>query len=147
MRIGAIHFETGIDSTMLQLARCGRMRHRILVAVLVVAAAGFAATSPTVAQPTPNPDIETMNFDLWCQEQAALPAARCDKHAPEDESAFEAYRAKIERYEIPGSSAQYNQGRVNRDIMNTDPIDNSQKGNLGAQQQYPNISATPSPSK
>ncbi len=114
---------------------------------LIAAAASFAAISPTVAQPASNPDIETMNFDLWCQEQAALPPARCDKHTPEDESAFEAFRTKIERYEIPRSSAQYNQGRVNRDIMNTDPIDNSQKGNLGAQQQYPNISATPSQSQ
>ena len=144
MRISAIEFETRFDLTMPLLARCRRMQHRILMGALIAAAAGFAAISPTVAQPTSNPESGTMNFDLWCQGEASLPAERCDKHTPEDESAFEAYRAKIDRYEIPRSSAQYDQGRVNRDIMNTDPIDNSQKGNLGAQQQYPNISATPS---
>ena len=42
-----------------------------------------------------------MNFDLWCQEQAHLPPDRCDKRMPEDEKTFEAYRAKIEQYEIP----------------------------------------------
>ena len=123
------------------------MRYRLLTGALIAAAVSFAAINPMVAQPTSNPGVETMNFDLWCQQQAALPTERCDKHTPEDQSAFEAYRSRIERYEIPNSSAQYNQGRVNRDIMNTDPVDNPQKSNLGAQQQYPNISATPSPSK
>jgi hypothetical protein len=110
---------------------------------LIAAVASFAAISPAVAQSAPNPASETMNFDLWCQEQKTLPPERCDKHTPEDESAFEAYRTKIEHYEIPRGSAQYNQGRVNRDIMNADPVDNPQKNNLGPQQQYPNISATP----
>ena len=116
----------------------------MLMGALIAATASFAAIGLAVAQPTPNPDSETMNFELWCQEQKALPPERCDRHTPEDESAFEAYRAKIERYEIPRSSAQYNQGRVNRDIMNADPVDNPQKSNLGPQQQYPNIPATPS---
>ena len=40
-----------------------------------------------------------MNFDLWCQEQAHLPIARCDKRTPEDEKTFEAYRAQIEQCE------------------------------------------------
>ncbi len=120
------------------------MRYRMLMSALIAAAASVAAISPTVAQPTSNPEGGTMNFDLWCQGEASLPAERCDRHTPEDEGRFEAYRAKIERYEIPRSSAQYNQGRVNRDIMNTDPVDNRQKDNLGTQQQYPNISATPS---
>ena len=120
------------------------MRHRLLMSALIAAASSFAAVEPAAAQPTPSHDSDTMSFDLWCQEQKGLPPARCDKHTPEDESAFEAYRAKIERYEIPRSSAQYNQGRVNRDIMNADPVDNQRKDNLGAQQQYPNISPTPS---
>jgi hypothetical protein len=119
----------------------------ILMCALIAAAASFAVISPAAAQPAPNPDSETMNFDLWCQEQKAFPPERCDKHTPEDESAFEAYRTKIEHYEIPRGSAQYNQGRVNRDIMNADPVDNPQKNNLGPQQQYPNISATPAQSK
>ena len=119
------------------------MRHRMLMSALIAAAASFPAFEPVTAQPNPSHDSDTKNFYLWCQEQRGLPQERCDKHTPEDESAFEAYRTKIERYEIPRSSAQYNQGRVNRDIMNADPVDNQQKDNLGAQQQYPNISATP----
>lgn len=123
------------------------MRFRLLMSALIAAASSFAAFEPVAAQPNPSHDSDTMNFDLWCQEQQGLPPARCDNHTPEDETAFEAYRAKIERYEIPRSSAQYNQGRVNRDIMNADPVDNPQKNNLGPQQQYPNISATPSQSQ
>jgi hypothetical protein len=109
---------------------------------LIAAAASFTAAEPAAAQPNLSHDAETMNFDLWCQEQAALPAERCDRRIPEDESAFEAYQTTVEHYEIPRRSAQYDQGRVNRDIMNNDPIDNPQKDNLGAQQQYPNISVT-----
>src|ERR1700690_118922 len=100
------------------------MRHRMLMSTLITAAACFAAVGPLAAQPNPNRDIKTMNFDLWCQEEAALPPARCDKRTPEDESAFEAHLAAIERYEIPYRSVQYDQARVNRDIMNNDPIDN-----------------------
>jgi hypothetical protein len=80
-------------------------------------------------------------------ERAALPSTRCDKRTPEDEKAFEAYQATLEHYEVPNRPAQYDQGRVNRDIMNNDPIDNAQKDNLGVQRQYPDISVTDSPPK
>jgi hypothetical protein len=115
------------------------MGHRMLISALIAAAAGFAAIDTTAAQPDPDHDIKTMNFDLWCQEEAALPAARCDKRTPEDESSFEAHLASLERYEIPYRSAQYDQARVNRDIMNNDPIDNPHKDDLGVQDQYPNL--------
>jgi hypothetical protein len=129
------------------VARCRWMRHRMLKNALIAAAASFTAVELAAAQPNLSHDAETMNFDLWCQEQLALLPARCDKRSAEDESAFEAYLTKVERYEIPHRSAQYDQGRVNRDIMNNDPIDNPQKDNLGAQQQYPNISVTDPQSK
>jgi hypothetical protein len=111
----------------------------MLMNALIVAAASFAAIGPTASQPNQNRDIETMNFDLWCQEDAALPPARCDKRSPEDESAFEIHRASREQFEIPHRSAGYDQARVNRDIMNKDPIDNPDRDDLGAQQQYPNM--------
>ena len=57
--------------------------------------------APAVAQRNGNYDVKTMNFDLWCQEQAGLPAERCDKRTPQDEATFEAYRNKVEAYEIP----------------------------------------------
>ena len=103
--------------------------------IFIAAVASLVAVGSVAAQPAPSRDIKTMNFDLWCQERAALPSARCDKRTPEDEGAFEAYQANIEHYEIPYNSPQYNQGRVNRDIMNSDPIDNPQKSNLGPQRQ------------
>jgi hypothetical protein len=119
----------------------------MLMNVLITAAAGFTAVEPAGAQPNLSHDAETLNFDLWCQEQTAHPPARCDKRTAEDEKAFDAYQAKVEHYEVPRRSAQYDQGRVNRDIMNSDPIDNPQKDNLGAQQQYPNIPVTAPQSK
>jgi hypothetical protein len=123
------------------------MRSHLLIRFLIAAAASLAAIAPAAAQLNPSPDAKTMNFDLWCQERAALPSARCDKRTSEDEKAFEAYQATLEHYEVPNRSAQYDQGRVNRDIMNNDPIDNSQKDNLGVQRQYPDISVTDSPPK
>jgi hypothetical protein len=124
-------------------ARCIRMQHHLFLRVLISAAASLAAVAPVASQPNPAPDAKTMNFDLWCQGQAALPPERCDKRTPGDERAFEAFQATLEHYEVPNRSAQFDQGRVNRDIMNTDPVDNPQKDNLGAQRQYPDISVTP----
>jgi hypothetical protein len=115
------------------------MRQWIFVSALVAAAAGVAVPGSAAAQSPPNRGVETMNFDLWCQEQAALPAARCDKRTPEDESAFEAHQATLEQYDIPYRSALFDQARVNRDIMNSDPIDNPHKDDLGAQKQDPNV--------
>jgi hypothetical protein len=118
------------------------MRQRIFTGALIAAAAGVALLGSAAGQSSPDRGVETMNFDLWCQEQAALPSARCDKRTPEDEKAFEAYQTTLEHYDIPYRSVQYDQGRVNRDIMNTDPIDNPHKDNLGAQRQYPDIPAS-----
>jgi hypothetical protein len=124
-------------------ARCIRIQRYLFFRVLISAAASLAVVVPANSQPNPAPDAKTMNFDLWCQGQAALPPERCDKRTPEDERAFEVFQAKLERFDVPNRSAQFDQGRVNRDIMNTDPVDNSQKDNLGAQRQYPDISVTP----
>ena len=114
------------------------MRHRMLMSTLITAAACFAAVGPLAAQPNPNRDIKTMNFDLWCQEEAALPPARCDKRTPEDESTFEAYRAQIERYEVPYLQQQQHDLTINRDIMHNDPVDNPVYQNPQAQTQDPN---------
>lgn len=129
------------------VARCRWVQCHVFLGVFVGVAASLAAAAPAAAQAAPSHDVKTINFDLWCQEQAALPPERCDKRTPEDEKAFEAYQAKLEHYEVPYRSPQYNQGRVNRDIMNADPIDNPQKQNLGAQRQDPDISATGSATK
>ena len=73
---------------------------------------------------TPNYDVKTMNFDLWCQEQQHLDADRCDKRLPGDEKDFEAYRTTIERYEIPYLKEKQNAIALDRNILNKDPVDN-----------------------
>ncbi len=113
------------------------MRNQKFNIGIIVCGLVIAAVTASSAQPVR--DGATLNFDLWCQEQARLPAARCDKRTPADEQAFEAHRAALEHYEIPHRSAQYNQGRVNRDIMNADRIENPGKADLGAQRQNPDM--------
>jgi hypothetical protein len=111
------------------------MRHHVLRSAFVLTAACLAMTGLAKAQPNQVHDSETMNFDLWCQEDAGLPPDRCDKRTPQDESRFEAYRAAFERHEIPYLAPQNSQATINRDIMNSDPVDNPQKDDLGPQQQ------------
>jgi len=70
-----------------------------------------------------NYPVQEMNFDLWCQEEAGLPADRCDKRTDADEAAFEAYRAKVEAYEIPYLQQKSNAMRLDTDILRNDPVD------------------------
>src|SRR6185437_15640230 len=90
----------------------------LLVSTIVLLAKG------AVAQTGKNYDVKTMNFDMWCQEQAHLPADRCDKRTAEDEKTFEDYRAKIERYEVPYLQQKQYDLAIHRDIMHNDPVDN-----------------------
>ena len=103
---------------------------------LISGAAALAA--PAFAQGGRNYDVKTMNFDLWCQEQAHLPAARCDKRTPEDEKNFQVYRTQIERYEVPYLQQRQRDLSINRDIMHSDPVDNPVHQNPQAQTQDPN---------
>lgn len=91
---------------------------------LAVIALAVLAPFPALAQRNSNYPVQEMNFDLWCQEQAGLPAERCDKRTPEDEATFEAYRAKVEAYEIPYLQQKANAARLDTDILRADPIDN-----------------------
>lgn len=111
--------------------------NKLLVFSMAAATAAFFVP-PASAQGGRNYDVKTMNFDLWCQEQAHLPAARCDKRTPEDEKTFEAYRTQIERYEVPYLQQRQRDLSVNRDIMHSDPVDNPVHQNPQAQTQDPN---------
>ena len=121
--------------------RCGQghklgvmkvMTKSVLVSTVLLLATG------AVAQTGQNYDVKTMNFDMWCQEQAHLPADRCDKRSPEDEKTFEDYRTKIERYEVPYLQEQQHQLGIRRDLMQSDPVDNPVSQNPDAQTQNPN---------
>jgi hypothetical protein len=100
------------------------MAHRVRMGVLVAAVVCLTAVSlPTSAQRNGNYRVQEMNFDLWCQEQAGLPAERCDKRTAQDEATFEAYRAKVEAYEIPYLQQKQNAARLDTDILRNDPVD------------------------
>ena len=97
---------------------------RFLVASMAAAVLVCGLTPQSaLAQRNGNYPVTEMNFDLWCQEQANLPPERCDKRTPEDNAAFEAYRAKVEAYEIPYLQQKANAARLDRDILRNDPVD------------------------
>lgn len=98
------------------------MAHRVRMAVLLATAVSLAGP-PAFAQRNGNYPVQEMNFDLWCQEQAGLPAERCDKRTAQDEAAFEAYRSKVEAYEIPYLQQKQNAARLDADILRNDPVD------------------------
>ncbi len=113
---------------------------RALLAALLLTAAG-----PALAQRNGNYQVMQMNFDLWCQEQAGLPVERCDKHTPQDIATFEAYRAKVEAYEIPYLQRKNSAARLDRDILRNDPVDNPVTKDLGGQRPDLNTPSTSVP--
>ena len=119
------------------MVRMGIFRtHWLLAGLLALPAGAFAQGA--------NYNVQTMNFDMWCQEQAHLPADRCDKRTAEDEKTFEDYRDRIERYEIPYLQQQQHDLAIHRDVMENDPIDNPVGQDPKAQSQDPNRQ-TPTP--
>jgi hypothetical protein len=88
-------------------------------------AAGLLALSviPAAAQGDKPYPLHEMNFDMWCQEEQHLPPARCDKRLPGDDAAFQAYRNKIEQYEIPYLQRRDDEQNLNRVIIHADPVD------------------------
>ena len=90
--------------------------------ILLAAAALAAFALPADAQRS-RYDVQTINFDLWCQETQHLSPDRCDKRLPADEAAFEDYRAKVEKYEVPFLKGQETGAQLNRTILHGDPVD------------------------
>jgi hypothetical protein len=90
---------------------------------LLLAGAAMLLILPVRAQDN-RYDVKTMNFDLWCQETAKLDPDRCDKRLPDDEKNFEAYRAKVEKYEIPYLQRKEKAQLLDRNLLHADPVDN-----------------------
>jgi hypothetical protein len=88
-------------------------------------AAGLLLCAAGAAQAQRNYDVTTMNFDLWCQETQHWPSDRCAKRLPDDVKTFEAFRAKIESYEIPYLQRQNRDARLQADIIHNQPVDSS----------------------
>ncbi|HEY1630482.1 MAG TPA: hypothetical protein VGF56_04165 [Rhizomicrobium sp.] len=103
-------------------------RITILAAASLALLMGPSLTGAADAQST-RYDIQNMNFDLWCQEEQHLPPERCDKRLPADDAAFDAYRAKIEKYEIPYLQKKENEQQFNRVILHNDPVDHPTEPN------------------
>lgn len=96
----------------------------VFLALLLV-----SSVLPAAAQRDGRYAVTEMNFDLWCQEEAKLPPDRCDKRTAEDEKTFEAYRAKVEAYEIPYLQQKNNEVRMDRDFLRADPAGRRQDPN------------------
>jgi hypothetical protein len=94
-----------------------------MMRTLILAAGLCAFASAASAQDAGPLPLTNMNFDLWCQEEQHLPPERCDKRLPADNDAFEAYRAKIENYEIPYLQRKQQEQNFNRVILHNDPVD------------------------
>ena len=101
-----------------KLRAMSRMRVGLLTGLLAVA----ALCAPATAQRSGNYAVKEMNFDLWCQEQARLPIERCDKRTPQDEATFQAYRGKVEAYEVPYLQQKNSAARLDNDILRSDPV-------------------------
>ncbi|HUO90812.1 MAG TPA: hypothetical protein VMU08_16680 [Rhizomicrobium sp.] len=110
---------------------------------ICMAAAAMAALALPASAQSGSYNVEDINFDLWCQETQHLPPARCDQRLPADEAAFEDYRAKVEKYEIPYLKGRENGAQLNRVILHNDPVDNPVTKNPAAQQQLPVSPAAP----
>ncbi len=67
--------------------------------------------------------LTNMNFDLWCQQEANLPPERCDKRLPEDDARFDAYRKKIQDYEVPYLQKREQNQHLNEILLHNDPVD------------------------
>lgn len=89
----------------------------------------------------PRYNVTNMNFDMWCQEEQHLPPERCDKRLPADDAAFNTYRSKIERFEIPYLKEQQRQERLNLGILHNDPVDHPDQP--AQSQTPPTLTATP----
>src|SRR3954468_24362101 len=105
------------------------MAYRTGAGLLLTALLFMPVATPAWAQRNGNYQVQEMNFDLWCQEQARLPPDRCDKRTKQDEDTFEAYRAKVEAYEIPYLQKKNEAARLDRDIIRNDPVDRPTSNN------------------
>ena len=102
---------------------------------LILAASVMALAAAASAQGRYN--VETINFDMWCQETQHLPADRCDKRLAVDEAAFEDYRSKVEKFEVPYLQGRENGAQLNRAILHNDPVDHPVTQDPAAAAQQP----------
>ena len=116
------------------------LRAAVIAAALLVFAGGVNAQVRRN-----NYDLQPMSFDLWCQESMSLASERCAKRLPADVEAFEAFRSRIEGYEIEHQQQKNREARIQTDILHGDAVDRSPTRSLQKQGQQGGI-APPHPS-
>jgi hypothetical protein len=92
-----------------------------LVLLLGLLAGVLAGAGPASAR---DYGLVTMNFDLWCQEEAHLPAHRCDRRTAADEKAFEDFQQQLSPYEAQNLRGARQEQWLDRNFLENDPIDN-----------------------
>lgn len=102
------------------------MKIEVRFVVFAFAASAFLG-GHAQAQTSGSVPLTNMNYDMWCQEEQHLPPERCDKRLPQDDAAFNAYRAKIENYEVPYLQERKEKDTMNRVILHNDPVDHPSK--------------------
>ena len=111
---------------------------------LLLAGAAILLVLPAQAQNT-RLDVKTLNFDMWCQETARINPDRCDKRTPEDERAFEAYRDKIEKYEVPYLKRKEGEQLLDQNVLHNDPVDDPISKSYSKQTQSTPSNTDPQP--
>jgi hypothetical protein len=97
--------------------------NRVLFPIVAVATFALAASANAQMPPPTTYDVQTMNFDLWCQETAHIDPDRCDRRLPDDEQAFDAYRGTIEKYELSHLKDKEREFNIDQNLIHKDPID------------------------
>jgi len=90
---------------------------------LLISTVVLFGSGAVLAQPLSNPlnyDVKNMTFEMWCQDTQRYPAERCQARRQADLTAFENYRAAIERYELQYLK-QAERERQIRDSVTRDP--------------------------
>jgi hypothetical protein len=64
-----------------------------------------------------NYNVQVLSFDAWCQDVRRYDPDRCDRREPADEEAFVAYRATVERYELPYLKRQQAEADLNNRVI------------------------------
>lgn len=91
--------------------------------LLIMGACAFACHAALAQGADAQYDLQTINFDMWCQEQQHLDPDRCDKRLPDDEKAYEAYVDTIQKYEVPYLQEKNKRQEYDRGLLHNDPID------------------------
>jgi hypothetical protein len=90
---------------------------------LLISAVTLIGAGTSLAQPASGPlnyDVKNMTFEMWCQETQRYPADRCQARRQADLTAFENYRAAIERYELQYLKQVEREKQI-RDSVTRDP--------------------------